>query len=105
MRTVPAFCCTAALIITLALAGTTTGAATKKHMAMKSSSGALVAKGKTLVTAKHCDACHGPDLKGKANFSPSLHAGTRPMTEYNQTTFVRLLTKGLDNGGAKVKSP
>ena len=106
MRISPALCGSAALAIVLGIAMSTTSAQAK-HMMMKKApiASGLVAKGKGLISSKRCNGCHGADLKGKPHFSPSLHASTRPMTEYNKGTFVRLLTTGVDNDGKKVGPP
>lgn len=110
MRISPALCGSAVLAVTLALAGASTNAAAKhaKHAVKNkksTASSALIAKGKGLMASKHCNACHSADLKGKKGFSPSLYGNTRPLTEYNQTTFVRLMTKGLDEEGKPVRPP
>jgi mono/diheme cytochrome c family protein len=102
MRVSPAILGSGILAITLAFTAST--GAVAKHMVKPASSG-LVSKGKALISAKHCNACHGADLMGKPHFSPSLHASTRPMAHYTQATFVRLLTKGLDDDGKPVKPP
>ena len=104
MRLSPALLGSAILAVTLAFAATT-GAMAKHATAKKSSSSALVAKGKALMSSQHCNACHAADLKGKAGFSPSLHASARPMKEYNEAKFVRLMTKGLDDDGKPVRPP
>jgi len=107
MRISPALCVSAALAIALGIAMSTTSVQAK-HMAMKKHhpmANGLVAKGKSLITTKRCNGCHGADLKGKPHFSPSLHASTRPMTEYNKATFVKLMTTGVDNDGKKVGPP
>lgn len=107
MRISPALCGSAALAVVLGIAMSTTSVQAK-HMTMKKKApmaSGLVAKGKGLISSKRCNGCHGADLKGKPHFSPSLHASTRPMTEYNKTTFVRLMTKGVDNDGKKVGPP
>ena len=107
MRISAALCGTAALAIALGLALSTTSAQAK-HMKMKPKpavSAALIAKGKGLISSKHCNSCHSADLKGKKGFSPSLYGNARPMTEYNQTTFVRLMTTGLDDDKKPVKPP
>ena len=106
MRLSPALCGTAALALMLGIALTTTDAQAK-HMMSKmkpAASAGLVAKGKTLMSTKRCDGCHSKDLSGKPRFSPSLHPG-RPMSNYNATTFVRLMTKGLDEKGKPVEKP
>jgi mono/diheme cytochrome c family protein len=109
MRLSPALYGSAALALTLAFAVASTGAPAKHHAkkaAKKTAaSSALVKKGKELIASQHCNACHSADLKGKKGFSPSLQGSTRPMTEYNEATFVRLLTKGLDNDGKPVRPP
>ena len=107
MRISPAVFGTAALAITLGLA-VSTGAAPKhmaKHSTKMASSSGLVAKGKALISSKRCNGCHGANLEGKKNFSPDLHASKRPMSHYTEATFVRLLTKGLDDDGKPVRPP
>lgn len=107
MRISPALCGTAALALVLGMALSTTQAQAK-HMMMKKkpmASSGLVAKGKGLISSKRCNGCHGADLSGKPKFSPSLHASARPMSHYKEATFVRLMTKGLDEEGKKVGPP
>lgn len=100
MRISLAFCGTALLAVSLGLALSTTGA--KPGHAAASS--ALVSKGKALIASQHCSGCHNADLKGKPHFSPSL-LPSGPVRHYNQATFVRLLTKGLDEKGKAVGPP
>jgi len=107
MRISPALCGSAALAIVLGMAMSTTSVQAK-HMKMKKHApmaSGLVAKGKGLISSKRCNGCHGADLKGKPHFSPSLHASTRPMKEYNKGTFIKLMTTGIDNDGKKVGPP
>jgi len=106
MRIVSIVCCTAALAITLSLAGASTGA-TAKHMKKhpaKASASASIAKGKALIAAKRCNMCHGANLAGFPGRSPSLHPGM-PMNHYNKALFERLMSKGLDEEGKKVGPP
>jgi len=106
MRISSALCGTAALVIALGAALSTTSAQAKHMMSKKHAmASADVSKGKALISSKRCNGCHGADLKGKPKFSPSLHASVRPMKEYNKSTFVRLMTKGLDEGGKKIGPP
>lgn len=103
MRITPAIIGSAILAITVGFAASS-GAAVK-HMTSGAASPALIAKGRALIAAQHCNACHAADLKGKPNFSPSLYPTTRPMTHYTEATFVRLLTKGLDEKGKPIGPP
>ncbi len=90
----------------LALGGLVPAAHAKKPMPkpMKSSSAALVSKGKALAAAKRCNTCHGADYAGKKGFSPSLHANG-VLKEYNPKTWKRVMDTGVTNDGGVVKKP
>jgi len=65
---------------------------------------ALIAKGKALSNSKKCTGCHGPDMAGRPNFSPSLHA-SGPLRHYTAKTWARALDIGVDEEGKPFKKP
>jgi hypothetical protein len=62
---------------------------------------ALVAKGQELTARCRC---HGPDLNGREGRTPSLHA-SGALAQYNEDTFVRLMTQGVDEEGKPIGPP
>jgi len=101
MRPISVLFASAALAITLGLAGATTGAVSKKH---PMSGGGSITAGKMLISKDHCNACHSVDLKGKPGFSPGLTA-SGPMRHYTKKTFERLMSTGIDDDGKKINPP
>jgi mono/diheme cytochrome c family protein len=64
----------------------------------------LVALGKQISQQKGCNGCHGANLAGKPNFSPSLRSNG-VLKEYNPKTWARVMDVGITEDGHKVKKP
>jgi mono/diheme cytochrome c family protein len=95
---------TLGLGVCLALAAVGTSPAAAPKSAKAPSSGALVAKGKSLAASDRCNTCHGADYAGKKGFSPSLHAAG-VLHEYTPKTWARVMDTGVTNDGGKVHPP
>lgn len=107
MRVTYGIVATVALGATVIAVGSTAGiAAHKKASKMKAAatSPALIAKGKQLSDAKHCNSCHAADLSGKPKFSPSLRASGE-LKHYTLAQWQTVLDTGVTNNGGKVKPP
>ena len=100
MRTALLLITTAAMALTLAVAGFTS----VSHKAKPANTTSLIAKGKKLSVLRNCTSCHGKDLKGKPQFSPSLHA-SGPVRHYTQKTFEGVMNNGTTDDGGHVKPP
>jgi cytochrome c553 len=60
--------------------------------------------GKALTVSDHCTQCHGANLTGQTQFSPSLRT-TGVLKEYNKKTFETVLFSGKTNDGGMVSNP
>ncbi|MGO8672200.1 MAG: c-type cytochrome [Capsulimonadaceae bacterium] len=101
MKLNPVLTCAAVFAATVALAGVTAGAPSKQ---LSDKDQALYNTGKGVVSANHCDSCHGADLKGQKDVAPSLMPDG-PMKNYNSTTFTTLMTTNVGYDGKKMSLP
>lgn len=106
MKNIHKFGALSALFCGLALnhqVAATREAATMRPLDAKATA-KLVALGKTLISQKGCNTCHGANLQGKPKFAPGLRT-KGVMKLYTQATFARLMAVGLTEDGEKVKKP
>ncbi len=96
-----AITCTAVLAATFVLA-CLSSSAPSKHLSPKDQ--ALYNTGKAIYTHKHCDICHGADLKGQPGVAPSL-LPSGPLSHYKSASFVTLMTTDVGYDGKKMAVP
>jgi mono/diheme cytochrome c family protein len=79
-----------------------TAGAPAKHLSKADQ--ALFNKGKSVFSNRHCDSCHGADLKGEPGVAPSL-LPSGPLSHYTSDTFMTLMTTNVGYDGKKMAVP
>jgi cytochrome c553 len=91
-----------AILAAVLLAAGITAGAPSKHLSPADQK--LYNTGKGLYTQRHCDSCHGADLKGTPGMAPSL-LPSGAMSHYTGDSFATLMNTNVGYSGKKMSLP